>query len=596
MFNILRRLSKNTANLKLETKLLLSTIGINIVLVAVFLWGSITIVVSRYDNLLYQSMQSSSAMMSHEFYNRLDNLVTMSNIVRADTTVQSALDEIRSPEYKYGAHYYSEIYAALHRHYLEYKQDYIKYAAVSCPRFVAYTYGYITDRLNEETLQELLDIAMEGEGSAVWVTGHSHEDGLYLVREIKKIQNLSLENLGTFIVKVDLDKLIQAVSKVSKEYQGSYWILCDEAGNMIYASPELEPETLQHINEKITDYGVLTIGGEKYFAIRGTMESNNWDYLHLVSYKEVAKSQAVTLHLYLLLLIVGLVCSSLLLHIVVRRITRHFDILIFRMKEFGKNSDTFPLVQYDYSMRMDEVGMLHRQFESMAEQIQTLVVENYKQQLLMKEAQLKSLEAQMNPHFLYNTLATINWRAKAIGEKQISVIAESLGNFLRMTLNRKSDNFTLKEEIGIVQNYMTIQQLRFDNRLNFTMNVPEAYQNALVPKLSVQPLLENAVYYALEQITDECVIGLTCTKTDAGLQVYVKNSGSEFEENLLEKLRSHEVKEKGLGIALLNIEERIQLMFGEAYGLRFYNEQEYAVVKMEIPYIPVDTSRENGNA
>ena len=296
----------------------------------------------------------------------------------------------------------------------------------------------------------------------------------------------------------------------------------------------------------------------------------------------------MTLRFYMVILAVGVLFSSCMIHIVVRKITRHINRLVQRMKEFGDNSEYLPVSDYDYSARMDEVGVLHRQFDSMAEQIKTLVVENYRHQLLMKDAQLKSLEAQMNPHFLYNTLDTINWRAKAIGEKDISQIAESLGHFLRMTLSKKSDNFTLREEIAIIQYYMTIQQLRFDNRLNFNMSIPMMYQDAMVPKLSIQPLLENAVHYALEQITEDCDIWLTCTCTDHVMQIYVKNSGSEFEENLLEKLRSHEIKEKGLGIALLNIEERIQLMFGEKYGLHFYNEDDYAVVKMEIPYVPVE--------
>lgn len=587
MVKIVDSTFKKIANLKLESKIVLSTICINIIFVVLFLFTGITIVTSRYDKLLYQSMQSSSALVSHEFCNRLEDLVTMSNIVRTDVTVQSVLDEISSPEAHYGTHYYSEIYSALQQHYLEYKHNYMKFAAISCPRFVSYTYGYTKDQLAEEKLSELIGLAVEGEGSAIWVTDYARDDGLYLVREIKKIQNLQLNDIGTFIVKVDLDKLVEEVSLVSREYEGSCWILYDR-DKLIYASPELTEEALQKINQKIETYGVITVGGHKYFAIRGNMEYNDWEYLHLVSYEEVAKSRDITLAYYLSILMVGLLFSILMMHFVVRKMTRHIDHLVYRMKEFGDHSDFLPPSSYDYSGRTDEIGMLHRQFDSMAEQIRILVVENYKQQLLMKDAQLKTLEAQMNPHFLYNTLDTINWRAKAIGEKQISQIAEALGHFLRITLNKKSENFTLQEEIAMIQCYMTIQQLRFDNRLNFAMSVPALYQNAKVPKLSIQPLLENAVHYALEQITDDCEIVLTCTREDSVLKIYVKNSGSEFQENLLEKLRSHEIKEKGLGIALLNIEERIQLMFGEQYGLHFYNEQEYAVVRMEIPYIPVE--------
>lgn len=579
-------MNRKLNNMKLESKLLLATIGINMLFVCVFIFAGITIVTSRYDNLLYKSMQSSSGLVAHEFSSRLDEMVTMSNMVRTDDTVQTVLDELIHPKQKYGIHFYSEIYSALQRHYLEYKEDYLKFAAISCPKFVAYTYGNRDDRLEHERIKDLEKIAVEADGSAVWVSKYARQEGLYLVREIKKIENLKLDNLGTFIVKLDFEKLIAEVSKVSKEYEDSYWMI-QKDGQLVYASSALSDSDVSFVNRQIEEYGVSEINGKKYFAIRGKMQANDWEFIHMVSYEEVAKSKGITVGLYVGILGVGMLSSFALMHLVVRKITRHFDKLIERMEQFGKNTEELPIVNYDYAWRTDEIGMLHQQFERMAEQIRHLVVENYRHQLLTKEAQLKSLESQMNPHFLYNTLETINWRAKAKKEHEISQIAESLGHFLRMTLNRKSDCFSLKEEMDIIQYYMTIQQLRFDNRLNFTMDIPKQYQNAQVPKLSIQPLLENAVHYALEQITEECNISLTCVMDGEILYIYVKNSGSEFETNLLEKLRKHEIKEKGLGIALLNIEERIQLMFGEGYGLQFYNEQELAVVRMKIPYVPV---------
>ena len=289
MFRIIDGIYKKIVDFRLETKLVFATICINILFVAGFLFVGITWVTSQYDNLLYQSMLSSSALVSHEFCNRLDDLITMSNIVRADVTVQNVLDEINDTESNYRTQYYSEIYSTLQQHYQEYKHDYIKFAAISCPRFVSYTYGYTKDQLTAEKLTELVKIAEKGEGSAIWVTDYARTDGLYLVREIKKIENLRLNNLGTFIVKIEFDKLVEEVSKVSKEYEGCYWILYDK-NNMIYASDELTDAQLLQINEEIQDYGVIKINGEKYFAIRGNMEMNDWGYFHLVSYDEVADS------------------------------------------------------------------------------------------------------------------------------------------------------------------------------------------------------------------------------------------------------------------------------------------------------------------
>lgn len=578
---------KKLVNLKLEHKILLSTICIEILYVVLFLLAGMSVVTSRYDRLLYQSTLSSSALVSHEFANRLEELESMSNVVRADITIQSVLDEISNPTTKYASNYYSSIYSTLQKYYLQYKHDYIRFAAISCPRFVAYTYGYIKEHPSDDILMSIIQEAKEADGSAVWLTENAHENGLYLVREIKKIEHLSLNDLGTFIVKVDFDKLISEVSTVSQDFKSSYWILYDHE-NLIYASSDLTEQAVSDISCQSDDYGIITVNGIKYFYTRGEMENTHWDYIQLISYQDIANSQKDIMVWYLLVLLLGLLFSVIMMHIIIRKTTRHIDLLILRMKQFGNNSIDLPPVPSDYTQRTDEIGMLHQQFDSMAQQIQTLITQNYQQELLTKEAQLKSLESQMNPHFLYNTLESVNWRAKAIGEKDISQMVEALGHFLRITLNRKNDIFTLREELALIQYYMTIQQLRYENRLNYHLDIPVFYQDAMIPKLSIQPLLENAVHYALEQITDDCTITLTCTKTDNLLQIYVKNTGSEFQDHLLDKLRNHEIKENGLGIALLNIQERVQLMFGVQYGLSFYNENDYAVVKLEIPYLQVN--------
>ena len=177
-----KNISRKIANQKLETKLLLSTIGIDLLFLFFFLVAAFSIITSRYHKLLYQSMQSSSSLVSYEFTNRLEDLVTMTNIVRSDSTVQSTLDEIYQPQEDYAVHYYSDIYSALQKHYLE-------LAAISCPRFITYTNENIACRPDADLTKELIALAEAGEGSPVWVTSHAEDHGIFLVREIKKIKN-----------------------------------------------------------------------------------------------------------------------------------------------------------------------------------------------------------------------------------------------------------------------------------------------------------------------------------------------------------------------------------------------------------------------
>jgi len=262
----------------------------------------------------------------------------------------------------------------------------------------------------------------------------------------------------------------------------------------------------------------------------------------------------------------------------------HFHGLLSKMDKFGKNENLVPTNNHIYDNRKDEIGILHNQFDKMVLKIQQLIEENYVNEILAKDAQIKSLENKINPHFLYNTLETINWRAKAIGEKEISSMVEALGALLRITLSQKETTTTLEHELQIVRNYITIQKIRFEERLSYIENVDENILQIELPQLTIQPLVENAINYVLEEFIDTCCIAITTETLENTVYIRVTNNDSQFEENLLEKLQNNEIKPHGFGIGLLNIHKRLQLIFGVNYGLELYNPDEsHAVAQITVP-------------
>ena len=254
------------------------------------------------------------------------------------------------------------------------------------------------------------------------------------------------------------------------------------------------------------------------------------------------------------------------------------------MDDFSKNELTIAPSAYDYGARNDEIGTLHQRFDRMALRIRTLVDTNYRNELLRKEAQLKALESQINPHFLYNTLESINWRAKASKNAEISMMAESLGTLLRSTLSNQESLVTLKYELDLVQAYMTIQKIRFEDRLDFTQAVDEGLDNLLIPPLSIQPLIENAIRYGMEEMTETCHVELFVHRVGSQVLIKVKNNGSMFEDELLESLKNKSRKPNGFGIGLLNIDHRVRLLFGHNCGLVLNNENDCAAAEIYIPY------------
>ncbi|MEY8351786.1 sensor histidine kinase [Lachnospiraceae bacterium 54-53] len=254
------------------------------------------------------------------------------------------------------------------------------------------------------------------------------------------------------------------------------------------------------------------------------------------------------------------------------------------MDDFGKDESILPVTDYNYSNMNNETGELHRKFDHMAAKVQELIQINYVNELLTKEAKLKALENQINPHFLYNTLESLNWHAKAAGVREISVMVKALGSLLRTTLNNRETHSTLRRELKIVNDYMTIIKIRFDERIQYDVDIPEELYDITLPQLTLQPLIENAVKYAVEESTEPCIIIVTGRAAENNVILKIINSGSEFPYDLLKKLEQKTIQPHGFGIGLLNIHSRLQLHFGSAYGLGFYNDDAgHAVVQITLP-------------
>ena len=340
-------------------------------------------------------------------------------------------------------------------------------------------------------------------------------------------------------------------------------------------------------------YGLLKQDNEELFYVHNTIPELDWDYICTIPYGSIADSLAVSRNMCLLITLVAIVLSVFLSSRLIDSITRHFDVLVAKMHNFGDGNYEHMVPDYDYDDRNDEIGILHTQFDLMVNQVNELIRSNYLNEILRKEAQFKALESQMNPHFLYNTLESINWRAKALGAKDISSMAESLGTLLRITLDQKTKQLPLYRELEVVQCYMIIQKFRYEERLQYNIIAPDNLLPYEVLKLTLQPLVENAIRYGLEENTETCRVQIIAKAHEQHLYLYVKNNGSFFDDELLLKLKSHQVEPHGFGIGLLNIHERMQITYGDDYGLTLYNEEELAVARLDfpLPYPPYRTGQ-----
>lgn len=577
----LKRIKHDFENLSMKNKLLAVVLS-NVVLILLIALIGLRISSNAYNEQLYKAIAGNLSFSSQTISSNLKSIETLSSVIISSSVIQDSLNRIDSTD---DPIIWSEnnprISAAINNYQQAYKNNGVSAIALNNRHFQNLTNFVVIN--NADTVQSAVDKAREREGAITWTIDYDHS--LYILsRSVRKVYNLELDHLGDLLVFVDLDRIVRDANRAVTTYGESSYILFD-GDQLIYTSAGIDPETANGFMKQTGQpYSIIHQNGHSYFAVKNTIPYYNWTYINLVPYDQIAQSTDMAYRLILAMLIVGFIAALAFSRRLTRYILKDFDLLIQKMEFFSSTELKMPEVEVDYSKRTDEISRLHQHFDTMAGRIQYLVQNNYVNQILSRDAKLKALESQINPHFLYNTLETINWRAKALKDQQISSMVESLGTLLRATLSNKKPLVSLDYEIGLAGSYMTIQKIRFEDRLLFHVECPEELGKALILPLTIQPLLENAIRYGMEEMMDTCEISIRTRKEGTLLIVEVSNEGSVFEDSLLEKLQDGTKNAHGFGIGLVNIHQRIQMLFGESYGLSFKNQDEKAIAIITIPY------------
>ena len=234
-----------------------------------------------------------------------------------------------------------------------------------------------------------------------------------------------------------------------------------------------------------------------------------------------------------------------------------------------------------------DVGMLSQSLNAMIDKINELLDQVKAEQIRLRKAELELLQSQINPHFLYNTLDAIVWLAEAGEQQKVVSMVESLSKFFRTSLNQGKEIISLSEELQHVQSYLEIQQVRYQDILRFDINVPAELNGYLIPKITIQPLVENALYHGIKNKRGMGDIFITGEDLGDKCAIIVRDNGIGMNEERLKQIReriSGGGEKKSEIFGLYNVNERIRLKFGEEYGLEI--ESEYTkgtVVKVILP-------------
>ncbi len=229
-------------------------------------------------------------------------------------------------------------------------------------------------------------------------------------------------------------------------------------------------------------------------------------------------------------------------------------------------------------------GRIGKQLVNKVEELEKNIQGKYSAKVMDKQSKINSLQSQINPHFLYNTLECI--RSEAIFQEcgSIANMAKSLASFFRYSISRKENMVTILDELGNIKNYFLIQNYRFEDKFDFIVNVEEddnSVYSYLIPKMTIQPIVENSIFHGLETKAGECYVKIDFQTTEDKIVITVSDNGVGMPEETLKELR-HKMEyggdgsgliraEHNNGVALYNVNQRIKLTFGPEYGLQIYS-------------------------
>jgi two-component system sensor histidine kinase YesM len=445
-----------------------------------------------------------------------------------------------------------------------------------------YTAGNSTVTIGKIEQAEIMKIADEKSGDIIWIEPQGDDSAFIAARQIRSLINLN--NIGTLIVRVNAEALVNWVSSMSPQYKANLMILSDR-NDIIYRDKRIAYERTLNLDLNNVSNKIYSVEGKKFLLNRQVSSYTNWSYVYFLSYENIFKN-IVNLRIIMIFSFFGILMLAILIGLrFSNSITRPIITLSKKMKKVENGDFNSIDLKTDLEENCDEVCMLNNNFIIMINKINDLIKENYVKQILIKETELKTLQLQINPHFLYNTLDSINWLAKATKQNKISLMVKSLANLLRSCITNKDNIITLEEELRLLNNFTTIQKIRFEERLEINVFDLEELKEFYIPKLILQPIVENSIKYGLEQLPGVCKIEIRGKKQENFFEIWVIDNGPGLSEEFREKVWLEDDKTSGTGIGLKNIDDRIKLFFGSEFGLSITGKKKVGTtVIIRIPY------------
>lgn len=454
----------------------------------------------------------------------------------------------------------------------------------------------ITSLIKEEWYREAIEnngiFKVIGHPSIRSVKSHVNYQNSEIVSGVRAILDPDSQTvMGVVLIDLKLRVISEIIENVRLGKNG-YLMVIDDEGEVIYSPEEslVDKIKVNWFTEGPSGSFSKNIEGKDMQFIYRTSSFSNWTTIGVFPTDEsVLEVQQINFYLVSFLFVVGAfgIGASYYLSYSMSRPINQLNIFMNQV-ESGDLS-----IRYKGD-RSDEIGKLGRSFNTMLDQITNLISLIEVQGRQKRDAELRVLQSHIKPHFLYNTLDTINWMARKKGALDVAEVVESLSQLFRIGLSKGRDVISLENEIEHIKSYLKIQKARYKDKLNYSISIDSRINHILVIKLVLQPIVENAIYHGIKERRGPGHISIIGEEQEGNLVLYVKDDGVGIPEERLILLNEdlatnfnklEETKKMGtIGYGVMNVQARIKLTYGEPFGLYIESEQgKGTLVKILLP-------------
>ncbi len=425
---------------------------------------------------------------------------------------------------------------------------------------------------------ELNEAAEAGRGLPIWSDSYKVKSGWggekHVISLSRVINDLNEINRPIGMVRIRLNQ--EKLQKSLEMRQGNYLVMSNSGEVVLHSNQSLvrkifpNQEFVDWVNHGQQPTYDITIEKDEYKVVKKKLSGTNWTSVVMVKEKDLVKGlytvRSSNVYMIALLLILGAIALIGFYRTHIRRIID----LTNQTRQVEKGNFT---ASVEVTSK-DEIGRLGMRFNKMVKTIQRLIDTEYKLKIKQKESELKALQNQIDPHFLYNTLDMIRWTARLENAMETGQQIEQLSKVFRMNLNQGKIWVTLEEELAYIKSYLELQKSRLGERLAFNMYLDDDIKQSFIMKHMIQPLVENSILHGFKDLPRQGVITIRCYKMDEQMWIDVIDNGHGFIE-----AQSH------TGYALKNMNERLSIVFGEPYGLQIVEPKEGAMVRLVLPLL-----------